>query len=226
MIKKILSIFFIFLVSGIALSQEIKTKIDLKKNIYHRNRWDIMTSLRAEHIFSQNWTRLSLKGSTKYYITPNLDAVAGLDLKYLMEEESDNNIFELRPSIGVQYHAFLLKNIDLNQQLLFENRNLFNDTNNKSSIRTRFKVGLNYLISESDELKWILPFYCEWFVEDSEQIQDRYISNNSISLGIIRKQLKTKSQWKLEYVLHKTRNIFTPENDDEYINEIGIFYSF
>ncbi len=226
MIKTPFYIFFIFLINSAIFSQELKIKFDLKKNVYHRNRWDINTGVKVEHIFSQNWTRLSLKGSTSYYIAPSLDAVGGLDIKYLIEKDSNNNIFELRPSIGIQYHAFLVKNVTLNQRLLFENRNLFNSNSSKSNIRSRFKVGLDYLISENDEVKWILPFYCEWFIEDSEQIQDRYISNNSLSVGLIKKQLKKRSQWKLEYVLHKTRNVFTPENDDEYVSEVGIFYSF
>ncbi|APD06533.1 hypothetical protein UJ101_01002 [Flavobacteriaceae bacterium UJ101] len=225
MIKTHFYIFLIFLINTTVFSQELKTKIDLKKNVYHRNRWDIATSFRAEHIFSQNWTRLSLKETTKYYISPNLDAVGGVDVKYLFEKDF-NNIFELRPFIGVQYHAFLIKNIDMKQQLLFENRNLFSSITNKSNLRSRFKVEFDYSISENNDFKWLIPIYFEWFIEDSDQIQDRYISNNSMSIGLIKKQLKKKSQWKLEYVLHKTRNIFTPENDDEYISEIGIYYLF
>ncbi|MFV0531609.1 MAG: hypothetical protein ACK5MD_09235 [Flavobacteriales bacterium] len=46
-------------------------KIDLSKKVYHRNRWDITTHFKAEHMFSQNWNRLSLKGNTTYYISPN-----------------------------------------------------------------------------------------------------------------------------------------------------------
>ncbi len=225
MIKTGLYIPFVFLVSVTIFSQELKTKIDLRKNIYHVHPWDMNTQLKAEHVFSQSWNRLSLKGIAKYYISSNLDILGGVDTKYLFEKDF-NDIFELRPFLGVQYHASLVKNIDMKQQLLFENRNMFSSTTNRSNIRSRFKVEFDYLISKNDKSKWSIPVYFEWFIEDSEQIQDRYISNNSMSIGLIRKDLKRNSQWKLEYILHKTRNIFTPENDDKDISEIGIHYVF
>ncbi|MFV0531610.1 MAG: DUF2490 domain-containing protein [Flavobacteriales bacterium] len=154
-----------------------------------------------------------------------MDIVGGLDIKYLFEKDY-TNIFELRPFVGVQYHAFFIKNITMKQRLLMENRNMFSNITNRSNLRTRFKVEFDYLLSENESYKWSIPLYFEWFIENNEQIQDRYISNNSTSIGLILNQLQKKTQWRLEYIFHKTRNIFTPENDDEYVSEIGINYRF
>lgn len=186
--RKYFLLLFLFISNLINSQNEIFTEFNISDVQTINPKWEISESLNWKHIYDEiGWRRIGLNVNVNRYMNDWV-AMGGLTNFYTFDKEIDN-VYELRPWIGIGLNSKITDKIKFKQQFRTELRNLFfeNSNSNSSNGRFRYNITGNFLLHSQIEKKinWQLNLSSEWYIVKNPISGDRFPSSRENQLKVI-----------------------------------------
>jgi hypothetical protein len=132
-------------------------------------------------VSERNWSRLYIRPSLKYHFTNIWEFHSGLGLFYIYNLYCANN-FEITPWQGVQLNWPKWSRLSFKHLIRLEERFNYETKNWTSDFEFRLRYKLSGKITVGK--KWYIPFYGEFFLPLSNEIEEIYKNKERVGLGI------------------------------------------
>lgn len=201
-------------------------EIEIGTQVLEKESFNIDVTASWKHLYDEvGWRRwgVNTKVTKK---TNNWSLNGGLAIYFTFHKEIDN-FLEVRPYIGIGLKTRISDKLDFKQRIRTEWRNFIysGDSDNENYLRPRYKIGLDYLLSENEETHegWKLVTDFEWYFNKDTASGERFAQSREFGFKIIR-ELKNKHEIGLGYKYEKLTKLF--HNHEENGNIIVLEYRF
>lgn len=189
----------------VAIDQSINHRWKTSYELHHRRQSSLLheNPLQSSLLYAvRPWVHYSLNHSVQISASP---IAYYHQLPLLMKDGSSgtHHVNELRSTLGLTVHHPLGKRFTLKERTLWEYRNFDNNT---ESIRSRFKLGIEYKIRPS----WYVTLHEETMLNLYHSEQPMHFDQERLNLNI-RKVMNKHLELEMEFA-HIIRNIPSAEN--------------
>ncbi len=180
-------------------------EIEIGTNVLEKGNYSLEVNASLKHIYDNiGWRRWGLNGVIKKDL--NDWALYGGLLTFYTFNKDIHNFLEIRPQAGIGLTTKITDKLTLNQRLLGEWRTFYYSGNSSADnyTRTRYRLFLNYIISENEERQtaWKIKPIIEWYYSKDVALGERYAQAREYSLKLIR-AFKNKNELIIGYRIEK-----------------------